>query len=320
MGEFELIERFFTGVGRQRDDVPVGVGDDAALLRPPAGQTLVASVDTLVAGVHFPATAEPESVGHKALAVNLSDLAAMGAEPAWVTLTLTLPDGHEDWVGGFVTGFARLAAEWGVQLVGGDTTRGGLTVTVQAMGFVPEAQALLRSGARTGDLIYVTGTLGDAGLALLGLQGELKLPGPDQRVVLERLERPVPRVAAGRALRGIASAAIDVSDGLAADLGHVLHASGVGAEVYAERLPISGVVRRWLERAGGWVLPLSAGDDYELCVTVPPGRQGDAEQAMAAIGCPFTWIGLAASRLGLRCVLDDGTDITPGRPGYDHFG
>lgn len=319
MGEFELISRYFAGLGPQRQDVLVGVGDDAAVLQPPAGQMLVASVDTLVAGVHFPGETDPESLGHKALAVNLSDLAAMGAEPAWATLTLTLPAAEEGWLEGFASGFATLAAQVGIQLVGGDTTRGPLTVTVNVLGFVPPGAALLRSGARPGDLLYVTGQLGDAGLALLALQQELRLPKPDREAVLRRLDRPQPRLAAGRALRGIASAAIDVSDGLAADLGHILEASGVGATVQAERLPISEPVRRWLPQAGGWVLPLSAGDDYELCLTVPPSRQAAAEAAGAQAGCELTWVGTIDARRGLRCNLDDGTDITPSAGGYRHF-
>jgi thiamine-monophosphate kinase len=319
MSEFELISRYFTGLGPQRADVIVGVGDDGAVLQPPPGQMLVATVDTLVAGVHFPEDTDPSSLGHKALAVNLSDLAAMGAEPAWATLTLTLPTADEGWLEAFAAGFAALAAEVGIQLVGGDTTRGPLTITVNVLGFVPPGQALLRSGAQPGDLIYVTGQLGDAGLALLALQQELRLPRLDREAVLARLDRPQPRLAVGRALRGIASAAIDISDGFAADLGHILDASGVGAQVQMQRLPVSEPVRRWLPRAGGWVLPLTAGDDYELCVTVPPARQGEAETAAAEAGCELTWVGVIDARQGLRCSLDDGTDITPSVGGYRHF-
>jgi thiamine-monophosphate kinase len=319
MGEFELIARYFSRLGPERSDVLIGVGDDGAVLQPPPGQMLVAAVDALVAGVHFPEDTEPSAVGHKALAVNLSDLAAMGAEPAWATLTLTVSHADEGWLGDFAAGFAELAVEAGIQLVGGDTTHGPLTVAVNVLGFVPPGQALLRSGARPGDLVYVTGQLGDAGLALLALQHELRLPKGEREAVLHRLDRPQPRLSVGRALRGIASAAIDISDGLAADLGHILEASAVGAAVQAERLPVSEPVRRWLPQAGGWVLPLTAGDDYELCVTVPPERQGAAERAAAEAGCELTWIGMIEAQRGLRCSLADGTDITPSAAGYRHF-
>jgi thiamine-monophosphate kinase len=251
--------------------------------------------------------------------VNLSDLAAMGAEPAWATLSLTLPQVDEPWLAGFGRGFDDLARRCRVALVGGDTTRGPLALTVQVQGFVPQGSGIRRAGARPGDLVYVTGCLGDAGLALLVLREELRLPGPDRAAVLERLNQPQPRLAQGLALRGLASAAIDVSDGLAADLGHVLQASGVGATVQAERLPVSPVLRSVFHSAGGWTLPLSAGDDYELCFTVPERRQGELEQAFRGLDVGCTWIGWVERRLGLRCLLDDGTELVPPAPGYDHF-
>jgi len=320
LSEFDLIARYFSHAGTLREDVALGVGDDCALLRPPAGQLLALTTDTMVDGVHFPHATRPGDLGHKALAVNLSDLAAMGAEPAWVTLALTLPAAEPAWLEAFAGGFAALAREHGVALVGGDTTRGPLSVTVQAHGFVPPGQALTRGGARPGDLVYVTGTLGDAGLALLALQGEIRLAGPDLAVVRERLDRPRPRVEAGLALRGIASACIDISDGLAADLGHILEASGAGATLYLERLPVSVTLAARLAAAGGWSLPLSGGDDYELCFTVPAARQGEAERALAAAGCPAAWVGVIEAAPGLRCVTPEGDRVDAGRGGWQHFG
>jgi thiamine-monophosphate kinase len=318
--EFQLIERFFTRQRTRRDDVSLGIGDDAALLTVPNGRKLVVTVDTLISGVHFPEDTDAYSVGHKALAVNLSDLAAMGAQPAWATLALTLPAADEAWLTAFARGFFELADEFGVQLVGGDTTRGPLSITVQAMGHVEPGAALMRGGARPGDLIYVTGTLGDAGLALLALQDEVKLPVKDRESVLARLNRPTPRIHAGMALAGIANAAVDISDGLSADLSHILEAGGVGAIVQVERLPISEALRRHFDMAGRWTVPLTSGDDYELCFTVPSAKQAAAETALAAIGVPATWIGCIDARPGLHCLMDDGTEVSPGAYGYQHFG
>jgi thiamine-monophosphate kinase len=318
LSEFDLIARYFSRT-LARADVLAGIGDDAALLRVPDGMDLAVAIDTMVEGVHFVPGAHPAALGHKVLAVNLSDLAAMGAEPAWATLALTLPAADEAWLEQFSDGLLALAARHSVQLVGGDTTRGPLCITLQAHGFVGAGEGVRRSGAGPGDLIYVTGTLGDAGLALLALQQELRLPMRAQTLVSERLHRPEPRIQAGRLLRGIASAAIDVSDGLAADLGHILDASGVGATLQVERLPISEVLRSVFHAAGGWSLPLSAGDDYELCFTVPPERQGQVEQRFADAGLVCTWIGMTEKTAGLRCVLDDGTELGGVRGGYQHF-
>jgi len=238
MTEFTLIERIRARAAT-RPDVLLGIGDDAALLAVPAGQALVVTTDTLIAGVHFPAETAPADIGWKALAVNLSDLAAMAATPAWCTLALTLPDADGDWVDAFLDGFLELAEQHGVALVGGDTTGGPLSITVTAQGFVPSDVALRRDGAQAGDDIWVTGTLGDAagGLAQWQRQGLMSAK------LRHRLDRPTPRVAAGLGLRGLAHAAIDVSDGLAADLGHVLAASRLGAEVELGRLPTSRSLR-----------------------------------------------------------------------------
>jgi thiamine-monophosphate kinase len=243
VGEFELIDRFFAKLGATRPDVLLGVGDDAALLVPPPAEVLALCVDTLVEGVHFPTGLDAADIGWRALAVNLSDLAAMGAKPAWATLALTLPrldEAMEDWLEAFALGFDALARQHGVALVGGDTTRGPLTISVTAAGFVPAGQSLQRSGARVGDLVYVTGWPGDAAAGLELLQGKRQCASRADRSILEsRFRRPEPRVAVGQKLRGLAPACIDVSDGLAQDLGRLAAASGVGARLRVNELPRS---------------------------------------------------------------------------------
>ena len=317
LSEFALIQRYFAEATPRRADVWLGVGDDCAVLEVPAGRRLAVTVDTLVDGVHFLPDVDPCALGHKALAVNLSDLAAMGAEPAWATLALTLPRVEEAWLRGFARGFSALARRFGVQLVGGDTTRGPLSITVQAHGFLEAERALRRSGARPGDLVWVTGCVGDAGLALLAKQG-LYVGADGLRELFGRLERPEPRIEAGLALHGLASAAIDVSDGLAADLGHLCRASGVGATVEVERLPCSGPVRTYVEETGDWSLPLAAGDDYELCFTAPGDRQGDIEALARSLPGSLTWVGMVERQPGVRCRYPDGR-LEEAPTGYDHF-
>jgi len=318
LSEFDLIDRYFHRCGDERDDVALGVGDDAALLRVPAGMELVVTLDTLVEGVHFFPRSDPRSLGHKALAVNLSDLAAMGAEPAWVTLALTLPQSDAIWLKGFSEGFCSLARDAGVQLVGGDTTHGPLAISVEAKGLVPAGQALRRSGARPRDLVCVSGRLGDAGLALSALRDGVAVEDIDY--LRECLERPQPRLELGRRLRGLASAAIDISDGLAADLGHILDASRVGAVIELERLPLSNSVATQVERSGDWTLPLSGGDDYELCFTMPPERLGELERLAQELElCPITRIGVITDDSGLHIKRPDGSDYRPDHTGYDHF-
>ncbi|AOU97302.1 thiamine-phosphate kinase [Acidihalobacter yilgarnensis] len=313
-GEFDLIARHFSRCP-PRDDVCLGVGDDAALLRPPSGQVLVATVDTLIAGVHFPEQTAPEDIGHKSLAVNLSDLAAMGAEPAWVTLAISLPKVDDRWLYAFAEGFYALAARHRVALVGGDTTRGPLCITVQALGWVPEGEALRRTGARPGDDIYVTGTLGDAGLGLAVVQSRIQVDPAHREALLARLNRPEPRIETGLALRGLASAAIDISDGLAADLGHLLEASGVGARVELDRLPRSDAVR--LADPHGR-LALTAGDDYELAFTLPPGCEADLARYAERLP-PYTRIGRVEAVPGLRLIDAQGNPFAFSHRGYDHF-
>lgn len=316
--EFRLIAEYFA-TSSQRNDVVLGVGDDAALVRVPAGQDLAVAVDTMVAGRHFPADTSPYDVGYKALAVNLSDLAAMGAEPAWALLALTLPAVDARWLKNFARGLFELAGRYHVALIGGDTTRGPLTISLQVAGYVPRAAALRRTGARPGDLVFVTGILGDAGLGLAVVQGRLALSAPDAEAVLARLNRPQPRVEAGVALRGYASSAIDVSDGLAADLGHILADNGVGATIDVERLPVSPAYRAHPDVTDGWRLALSAGDDYELVFTAPPRLRAEIENRCAGLGLPVTCIGAIETAAGLRCRLPDGALLSLDTPGWDHF-
>ena len=318
MDEFELIHSYFFNLGRQRSDVRLGIGDDCALLSLPKGMQLAVTMDTLVSGVHFLPDVDPEALGHKALAVNLSDLAAMGAEPAWITLALTLPHATPQWLKNFARGMGQLALRHGLQLIGGDTTRGPLSITIQVQGFLPCGQGLLRSGAQAGDLIYVTGTLGDAGLALGAQQRNLPHRSLEPGL-LRCLERPEPRLEAGVALREIATSAIDISDGLLADLGHILQASGVGAEIYLRKLPLSSEVQAVITAGHDWSLPLSSGDDYELCFTLPPSRVELISDLSSNLGLPMTCIGKVVSASGLHCWLDDHISWQPVGSGYNHF-
>ncbi|WP_020648181.1 thiamine-phosphate kinase [Solimonas variicoloris] len=316
MDEFALIRRYFAGLTPDGEGVALGVGDDCALLQPPPGTQIAITCDTLIAGRHFPAETAAFDIGWKALAVNLSDLAAMGARPWTFTLALSLPQADAAWLADFAAGLGALAREAGIALVGGDTTRGPLSITVTALGSVPRGAALRRAGARVGDCICVTGTLGDAALALRRWQaGELP-HDDDGRALRARLDRPTPRNAAGLALRGIASAAIDLSDGLAGDLGHVCAASGVGAELELAALPASPAFARGAGSAAA-ALQLAGGDDYELCVCVPPERLDDARRACAPLA--LSVVGRIVAEPGLR-VRDAGGGIVEHLPqAYRHF-
>lgn len=318
IGEFDLIRRYFEDLTAARTRVGLGVGDDCALLSVPAGKQLAVSTDALVAGVHFTHATAPADIGYKALAVNLSDLAAMGAEPLWATLTLCLPSVDEDWIKGFCQGFGALADAHGVALVGGDMSRGPLTIAVQIMGSVAPGGALRRSGANPGDLVYVTGTLGDAA-AGLGLAGDDSAgSSEDRRFLVGRLLRPEPRVAAGRALAGQASAAIDISDGLCQDLGHLLRSSGCGASLELDRLPISPPLRR-TRRLDTMTLALYGGDDYELCFTLEPDSAQEVCAAGTVGGVPVTRIGVLEKVAGLRGLHADGRHEALTGSGYRHF-
>jgi thiamine-monophosphate kinase len=319
MDEFELIRRYFATLTPPRDDVALGIGDDAALLTAPRGHEVVVTTDTLIAGRHFPDDTEPQAVGWKALAVNLSDLAAMGAEPRWFTLALTLRMVDPEWLAGFAAGLGAMAREVGVALVGGDTTQGALSITVTAMGTVPAGKAVRRSGAKAGDAICVTGTLGDAalGLRLLGEgggRGEAR--SADLERLRVRLNRPVPRVAAGAVLRDLAHAAIDLSDGLAGDLSHILDASGVGAEIRANKLPMSPAFKNLSEPEDRLDLQVSGGDDYELCVCLPPN---DVAKLRKRLDVPLTEIGKVVKAKGLTVFDAKGKKLAIDPFGYRHF-
>ncbi|MBQ4855262.1 thiamine-phosphate kinase [Rhodanobacter sp. B2A1Ga4] len=320
--EFRLIERLRELTAQPRDDVRIGIGDDAAVLAPPSGKELAVAIDTLVEGVHFPRGTAPADIGWKALAVNLSDLAAMGASPAWALLALTLPSADAAFVEGFAEGFAQLAQPHRLALVGGDTTRGPLTISVAVHGFVPPGQALTRAGARVGDTVLVTGTLGDAAAGLHALQypprdddGRAGLRG----FLIERLNRPTPRLAVGTALRGQATACVDVSDGLLADLGHICTASGVAAEIEAALLPRSSALLELYDDATALHFALSGGDDYELCFTVPAARVAELQAGLARLGCGATKIGRIVEGEGVRVRATDGSWLAMDRAGWEHF-
>jgi len=321
MNEFEIIRRYFT---RATDDraVEIGVGDDAAVLRPDG--RIVVTIDTLVSDVHFPADAPPDAVGHRALAVSLSDIAAMGARPRWCTLALTMPGADSDWLEAFASGFYALAGRFGVSLVGGNLTHGPLTVSVEAIGTLPaEAAPLTRGGGRPGDDVYVTGTLGDAaaGLACLKSRGETSAQadvGALARGLVTRYLKPTPRVEAGHALSGIASAAIDISDGLAADLGHLCRSSRCGAEIDVDLLPCSEALRSLFSVSDVLRFALGGGDDYELCFTAPPSAAERVAAALGATGTPFRRIGTLTEKPEI--VFLRGTErVEPPVPGYLHF-
>ena len=320
--EFRLIDRIRELTAQPRDDVRIGIGDDAAVLAPPSGKELAVAIDTLVEGVHFPPGTAAADIGWKALAVNLSDLAAMGASPAWALLSLTLPSADAAFVEGFAEGFAKLAQPHRLALVGGDTTRGPLTISVVVHGFVPPGQALTRAGARVGDAVLVTGTLGDAAAGLHALQhpprdddGRAGLRG----FLIERLNRPTPRLAVGTALRGQATACVDVSDGLLADLGHICAASGVAAEIEAALLPRSSALLELYDDTTALHFALSGGDDYELCFTVPAARVAELQAGLARLGCGATKIGRIVEGEGVRVRAADGSWLATDRPGWEHF-
>ena len=300
----------------------LGVGDDAALLAPSAGSLLAVSVDMLVAGRHFFADVDPEALGHKTLAVNLSDLAAMGAKPRWALLAGALPEADPAWLAAFARGFFALADAFEVDLVGGDTTRGPLNLCVTILGEVPVGQALLRSGAQPGDAIYVSGRLGDAALAVAHHQRRISLASEELQRCDAAMLRPTPRVALGEQLRGVASAAIDLSDGLLGDLGHVLDASGVGATLQLAAIPRSEAIDRRLsgtERALALQCLLAGGDDYELCFTVPEGRAAEVDALARALPLALTRIGVIEKRAGLAVLDEDGGALPTLPRAFDHF-
>jgi len=317
MSEFDLIQRYFT---RATPGAELGVGDDAALLKVGEGMELAVSTDMLVSATHFFPDADPEYLGHKTLAVNLSDLAAMGAVPRWATLALALPQVDEDWLAKFSRGFFALAVQHGVELIGGDTTRGPLTLSVTIMGELAKGRALRRDAAQVDDDIWVSGTLGDAALALAHLQGKIVLPPDVFAACAVGLHQPQPRVALGLALRGIANSAIDVSDGLLADLGHILERSHVAAELSFATIPrsthfsASGEEELFLQHCA-----LAGGDDYELCFTAPIEWRSEIEKVSAKLALPLTRIGKIVSGEGCILRTAEGSEMQIKEFGYAHF-
>jgi thiamine-monophosphate kinase len=316
LGEFDLIKRFF--MPPTHHTVLAG-GDDAALIAVAAGMELAVSTDALVAGRHFFDDADAYGVGWKCMAVNVSDMAAMGAAPRWATLALTLPAVNEQWLTDFARGFLALGADEGVDLIGGDTTRGPLAVCVQIMGEVPSGRALRRSGARPGDDLWVSGTIGDAALALAHARGDFRLHADDLEYAFKRLHQPQPRVALGKALLGRATSAIDVSDGLAGDVGHLAAASGVRAVIQWDSLPLSMVGRRYADHPLVRQAALAGGDDYELAFTAPESLRRDIDAAAGQVGIGVTRIGGIESGAGVIVLDSQGKPISLTERGFDHF-
>ncbi len=314
--EFDVIARHFT---RPAANAVLGVGDDCALVDVTNGMDLAVSVDTMVSGTHFFADVDPETLGHKALAVNLSDMAAMGALPYWAMLALTLPKVDHEWLAAFAKGFFDLAEEFNVSLIGGDTTRGPLTLTVTIMGEVPAGAALRRSGAKVGNDIWVSGYIGDAALAVAHRHGKLVLTETDYHEAVMRLYEPTPRVALGQALRGLATSAIDVSDGLLADLGHICKLSGVGATVELASIPLSAIAAKHVASDAGRNAIVAGGDDYELCFTAHPNSRESIQDLTKMMGIPLTRIGQVKRGKGVSLLGPDGKAVKIDGRGFDHF-
>lgn len=317
LGEFQLIQQFFARPSA-RKDIHTGIGDDAAVTVLGDGETLVTTVDTLVAGVHFPHQTSAADIGYKSLAVSLSDLAAMSAVPCWFTLAMTVPESDPEWLAQFAAGLFEAAQESGIALIGGDTTRGPLTITIQAMGSVPSGQAVLRSGARDGDDIYISGTPGEAAYGLALLQERMQAAPATLAYMVERLNRPTARTELGLALRSLASAMIDCSDGIAADLGHILEQSGVGASLSLMDLPKSWAMQA-LEPQQLLPLILHGGDDYELIFTANRSAAKPIAQVAQELSLPLTRIGQISAEPSLRCRMPNGAVMPMPTAGYQHF-
>ncbi len=319
MSEFSIIENYFQGRSFQRRDVALGIGDDCAITDIPEGQSLAVTTDTLVNGIHFPESTPPILVAQKAVAVNLSDLAAMGAEPAWLSLSLSIPEHDEQWLHEFSLGIQQMSEYYSVQLIGGDTVKGPLSITITAHGFIPKDQALTRSRAKPGDLLYVSGSLGDAALGLDICKGLVHAHPSHKNFALDRLNNPSPRVLVGTMLRRIASSCIDVSDGMLSDLKHILYASQCGALVHVDKLPLSHAMTQTVSAEQAYQYALNGGDDYELLFTVPESLKGQLELALVNANVSATCIGqIAGLNEKLRLTLD-GEAYTTEINGYDHF-
>ena len=322
MSEFDLINQFFKNTKVKRDDVLLGIGDDCAMLSPPPGKILAVSTDTLISGVHFPLTTSAEDIAYKALAVNLSDLAAMGAEPAWVSLAISLPDSNTNWLDAFMRGFNELAEQFNVALIGGDTTQGALSITVNVTGFLDADTALRRSNAKVGDSIFVTGNIGDASIALDVILNEITtkkcFTDKHKNYCVDRLNRPYPQVLAGKLLTAFPIAAIDISDGLKADLNHVCKASGVGAILDLEKIPVSEALLAFYGNEPDWQTILSAGDDYELCFTCPEEQIIEMQSLIESNNIKITCIGKIVSGTDVQCMYEDNL-LNFEKTGYNHF-
>lgn len=314
--EYDLINKYFYRSVPHHESTECGIGDDAAIISIPSHQQLVISLDTFIENIHFPPGTPVEDIGFKSLAVNLSDMAAMGAVPMWATLSVTLPVADETWLHKFSKGFFDLANQYSVELIGGDLCHGPLSITVQIQGVIEKGKTLFRKGAVEGDLVYVTGNLGDAGLGLTLLQSRHK-ENNHTRYLLNRLYRPIPRVEAGQALVGIANSLIDISDGIATDLKYILQASQVGAIVNLDKLPISEAFDK-LAGKDRFKYALTSGDDYELCFTVSRDKQSELENRFKSI-CPITCIGRVTGDKKLQFIDSQGEDYKLDKTGYQHF-
>ena len=319
MQEFELISHFFKGRGVARKDVALSIGDDAALLDVPDNCQLAVTTDTLVAGVHFFEDVDPKALGYRCLAVNLSDLAAMGAEPAWISVALTLPKADVEWLEAFTQGMHEIAEYYNVQIVGGDTTQGPLTISICAKGFVPKGAALTRSGANNGDWIFVTGNLGDAGLAIDAKYGKVSLTNEQFSLVNKAFDYPSPQVAAGQMLRGKATSCIDISDGLIADISHICDMSGVGALLFAENVPLSATLSDVLALESALGYAMAYGDDYQLLFTVPEAQRTAVEMSLKQYGVEISCVGQITANPGKIKVTLNGKPFTLITDGFKHF-
>jgi len=323
LNEFALIERFFTDIGysstQQFPHIVQGVGDDCALLDLPRDKILAVSSDTFIAGVHFPEDAAPYDIARRCLAAAISDLAAMGAKPLGFTLALTLARVDESWLHNFSEGLREAAEFYVIPLIGGDTTRGSLSITLHVHGSVPRSGGLRRSGARPGDSIFVSGSLGDAAAALALMQGDLSVDENDQHFLYSRFYAPQARVVLGETLLDVATAAIDVSDGLLADLGHIVRASGVAAEIDLPKLPLSESLQRLDDADRAYQFALAGGDDYELCFTARPDQHVFLTEFSELLDVRITEIGRILDGEGIRCLDAGGNAVVLGNTGYQHF-
>lgn len=328
VSEFNLIKAYFNRPGlipslEQSARIPLGIGDDCALIDLPPEKLLAVSMDTLIADVHFPAKADPNLIAQRALAVNLSDLAAMGAEPLAFTLALSLPNADEVWLQAFSLGLENSIQTYDCPLIGGDITKGPLSITIQVHGMLDKGKVLTRSGANVGDRVYVSGALGAAGLALSFMSNGMTLDKPDTKELYDAYYQPTPQLVLGQSIVGIASAAIDISDGLMADLSHITEQSAVGIELEAKAIPVAKVVKNFMATMGdkskGLNLALTAGDEYQLAITVTEDKQAELEQKAAEIKVPLTLIGRVVKGSRVKCLNIDGQEVEVASLGYQHF-